>query len=137
VDRTDGKSIPTGCLHGDFHPGQVIVKGRRTWIVDFDRTASGDPLHDVAAFTSSLLIDECEGRLAGHHARRAAKAFLRGYVAAWPDAWDPGRYAWHLSAALLEATVAPLRQLLAGWPGLVEERLRLAETAVRDGVVTP
>jgi phosphotransferase family enzyme len=137
VGAVPSAAVPQGCLHGDFHPGQVIVKGRRSWIVDFDRTASGDPLHDVAAFTAGLLIDEREGRLASHHARRATKAFLHGYVAAWPEAWDPARYAWHVAATLLEASVAPLRQLQAGWPIKVDERLRLAETVVRDGVMLP
>jgi hypothetical protein len=130
ASQPNGKRIPSGCcLHGDFHPGQVLVRGRRTWIIDFDRTATGDPLHDVAAFTSALLMDANENRIAERTARRAAKIFLRSYIAAWPEVWDPLRYVWHVSAALLEATVAPLRQLQTDWAILVAERLRLAEAA--------
>jgi Phosphotransferase enzyme family len=137
ADQPSGNLIPSGCLHGDFHPGQVIVRAQRPWIIDFDRTAIGDPLHDLAAFTAALLIDVGEGRMAARPTRRAVRTFLRSYVAAWPEVWDSARYAWHVSAALLEATVAPLRQLQAGWPMLVSERLRLAESAVRKGLILP
>jgi aminoglycoside phosphotransferase (APT) family kinase protein len=126
-----------GCIHGDFHAGQVLVRGRRSWIVDFDRVAVGDPLIDPATLTAGLLLEVTEERLARPVARRAAKVFLRAYAEAWPAVSDPERLAWQVAATLHQSAVAPLRQLRTDWPALVSRRLDLAERIVTGGEVLP
>lgn len=127
----------TACLHGDFHAGQVLVRGRRSWIVDFDRAAAGDPLIDPATFVAGLRIEAEEGRLPRRTARRAAKVFLRAYSTAWPAAWDPARLQWQVAVALFEAAVAPLRQLRSGWIEQVARRLELAAAIAAGEEVAP
>jgi streptomycin 6-kinase len=126
-----------GCIHGDFHAGQVLVRGRRSWIVDFDRVAVGDPLIDPATLAAGLLLEVTEGRLARPAARRAAKVFLRAYAEAWPAASDPERLAWQVAVTIHQSAVAPLRQLRPGWPALVSRRLDLAERIATGGEVLP
>lgn len=127
----------TTLIHGDFHAGQVLVRGRRSWIVDFDRAALGDPLSDLGTFIAGLQVDVAEGRVARAPARRAAKAFLRGHAEAWPEIQDARRLAWHVAAALTEMAAAPLRQLRASWPELVRRRLDLAGNVLAGGEVLP
>ncbi len=136
ADRADPAPV-IGCVHGDFHPGQVLVRGRRTWIVDFDSAAVGDPLVDPATFLSGLWLEAGEGRITRESARRAAKIFVRAYAAGWPSAFDATRLRWHLACAFLEAAIAPLRQLQVGWPERVAYRLELAASMVRGAEILP
>jgi Ser/Thr protein kinase RdoA (MazF antagonist) len=39
-------------IHGDFHPGNVLVDGERLHIVDFDDTLMGPPMQDLWMFLS-------------------------------------------------------------------------------------
>ena len=140
VDVLGARAVPapaSALIHGDFHAGQVLVRGRRSWIVDFDRAAIGDPLADLGTFVAGLRVDAAEGRLAPATARRAAKVFLRGHADAWPEVQDAARLAWQVAAALTEMAGAPLRQLRARWPELVRGRLDLAANVLSSGEVLP
>lgn len=71
-------------IHRDFYPDQVLIDGERTWLLDLDLYASGDPAIDVANFLAHL--DEHGLR---HHGDADAlgtqgAAFIAGYNTVLP-----------------------------------------------------
>jgi aminoglycoside phosphotransferase (APT) family kinase protein len=46
--RLDRLPEGTALCHGDFHPGNLLVRGRRTVVLDWMTATRGDPLADVA-----------------------------------------------------------------------------------------
>jgi Ser/Thr protein kinase RdoA (MazF antagonist) len=73
----------TGFVHGDVHPGNVVLqaqrRGFRVVLLDWSRCRPGSPLEDVASWLQSLGCWEPE-------ARRRHDTLLRAYVArrGWP-----------------------------------------------------
>jgi aminoglycoside phosphotransferase (APT) family kinase protein len=66
----------TAVIHGDAHPGNVIVRGRdpiRITLIDWSRARVGSPLEDVASWLHSLGCWEPE-------ARRRHDSLLRAYL---------------------------------------------------------
>lgn len=51
-------SIPdsTGCVHGDFQPGNVILSGGRPYWIDLGRFAWGSPMFDVGHLYLSCVV---------------------------------------------------------------------------------
>ena len=49
IIRSFAESIPegTGCVHGDFQPGNIIRSGDCYYWIDLDRFAYGDPMFDI------------------------------------------------------------------------------------------
>ena len=41
-------------IHGDFHPGQVIVDGARLYLLDFDLYCEGNPALDIGKFLANI-----------------------------------------------------------------------------------
>ncbi|MET3794096.1 aminoglycoside phosphotransferase family protein [Aquamicrobium terrae] len=74
-------------IHRDFYPDQVIVAPDKTWLLDLDLFAIGDPAIDIANFIAHLrehaLRNGLEDKLRAHE-----DAFLAGYtrIAPLPDA---------------------------------------------------
>ena len=54
------ESLPEGdrLCHGDFHPGNVFVTGRRASVIDWTGAGRGDPLLDVARTKLLLTLGE-------------------------------------------------------------------------------
>jgi aminoglycoside phosphotransferase (APT) family kinase protein len=79
---------PVCGIHRDFYFDQIIVDGARTWIVDLDLYALGDPAIEIGNFLAHL--DELGLRRYEDPAAytRQAAAFLEGYAGAsdLPDA---------------------------------------------------
>ncbi|HYG69965.1 MAG TPA: phosphotransferase, partial [Anaeromyxobacteraceae bacterium] len=115
-------------LHGDLHPGNVVVHGRgRIVLLDWERTRIGSPLEDVASWLVSL----------GHHepeARRRHDTLLGVYLAArgLPARIGPEvrRAYWIASASNALAGALRYHLLRAGDPALAPaERAAGAGTA--------
>ena len=48
-------SNPDPCgIHRDFYPAQILVDGRRLWLLDFDLFCKGDPALDIGNFMGHL-----------------------------------------------------------------------------------
>lgn len=74
-------------IHRDFYPDQVIVAPDRTWLLDLDLFAIGDPAIDIANFIAHLREYALRGGLEEKF-RAQEDAFLTGYarIAPLPDA---------------------------------------------------
>jgi hypothetical protein len=92
-----GASVPRPqpCgIHRDFYPAQVILKGPRLWLIDFDLYCQGDPALDVGNFLGHVIeeglrstagatslrdraeaLEERFVELAGNHTRMAVRAY--------------------------------------------------------------
>lgn len=90
-------------LHGDLHPGQMVVEGSRLFVLDWDRAARGSAAEDLA----NLLVHlQAMSRSADCEATRALR---HGYeeVGVWPAEHE---FQWHLQAARLRLVDLGLRR---------------------------
>jgi len=75
----DAGPLPPGLIHGDLHPGNVLVRRRRgvdqPVLLDWGRARVGSPLEDVSSWLQSLGAWEPE-------ARRRHDTILAGYLSA-------------------------------------------------------
>jgi len=82
-DRSEWETFPTGRIHGDFIPGNMIVeRSGRMRIFDFGDTRDGFLIEDVARFCYSLR------EIAGCGWRRKVvfRAAAHGFLEAYADA---------------------------------------------------
>ncbi|MCA9737270.1 MAG: aminoglycoside phosphotransferase family protein [Gemmatimonadetes bacterium] len=114
---------PRVLLHGDLHPGQVLVEGPRLLFVDWDRSCAGDPEYDLGVLAAHLFHGY------GRRAERAFQAVTRGYRDGG-GLLDEPRLHWHQAHALLRLVDTPHRSVRPDWPERTEWILtRLEEVA--------
>jgi Uncharacterized protein conserved in bacteria (DUF2252) len=75
-------SMPMVHAHGDAHLEQYAVAAEGRGLADFDASAMGPPVIDLARFTTSIVLASHGDDSA---ARKAIDAFLRGYRRALED----------------------------------------------------
>lgn len=102
-------------VHGDFHPGQVLVDPAGIAILDLDEAALSDPVADIGSFAAQLERDVLLGRMTASHASSALETLQEGYasVARRPS---PEHLVLHAAAALLRLAPEPFRQREPDWP---------------------
>ena len=66
-------------IHRDFYADQVIVDGDRTWLVDLDLYAAGDPALDVGNFLAHIEERAVREPAAAPALHAAAAAFAARY----------------------------------------------------------
>jgi len=49
IEKSWGEDIFT-LVHGDFHPGHVLIDNGNVWLLDFDQLNFADPAYDLAEF---------------------------------------------------------------------------------------
>ena len=84
ADRAPGAADATGCLHGDAHPGNVLVDGERIGLVDLDLAARGPAAADPALMLAGLRQERLVGRIDARDERALAARLLTGYAAVRP-----------------------------------------------------
>jgi aminoglycoside phosphotransferase (APT) family kinase protein len=89
----------TVLLHGDCHPGNVLV-GDRVSLIDLDQAGLGHPAADVASLIARLEYGAAVGEQHGEVAGDLADAFLAGYAEIRPLP-SHADLRWHTAAALL------------------------------------
>jgi aminoglycoside phosphotransferase (APT) family kinase protein len=113
-------------VHGDLHPGQIIINDEQCGFVDFDRAHVGDPAMDLGMFIAQLEwnADSDErtsttrtvGQWLGEYRRASARRLVESHLDTW------------ISYALLQSALRPLGRFETGW------RARIRKTL--DGVLT-
>ena len=56
-------SLPTTLIHGDFTPANIIVAGRRTCPIDWERAAIGPPVLDLASIIAGLRPEQAQSMI--------------------------------------------------------------------------
>lgn len=105
-------------IHRDAHARQMLLDGRRLWLVDWDLAAMGDPALDVANFAVYLRTHLADGDAA---AERFVECYLRH---------DPSiarRLAVHEALTYLRLACKTWRLAPAGWRTRLGRHLAAAE----------
>lgn len=131
--RLIGGPALCGPRHGDFSPDQVVVGDRGVGIVDFDRSAIGDPIADLGQFVAALHVAELDGSLGRERCSSLTDELLAGYAAAGARC-DEDRRRDHTGAALVRLAVEPFRYRMASWPQRTEALLDRAMDLSGDAV---
>lgn len=118
----------TGPVHGDFHPANVLVHGRRVIVVDLDDLAYGDPLLDVGRFLASLRVSALRVSGGPSALDEAGEAFLAEYLSRAPG--DERRARLFEAVSLLMAAAAPFRLQRPGWREAAAMLLEEAESVL-------
>jgi 5-methylthioribose kinase len=68
------------CLvHGDFSPKNVLVGGRRLWVLDWEVAHVGNPVFDLAYLLCHLILKIVHRPGHAHSYRETARRFLAAY----------------------------------------------------------
>lgn len=108
--------------HGDFKPDQVLFKGDRLTLLDFDRAAQGHPARDLGSFLAQLDYQHLRGSLDDHRRHAAATGFLEGYVA-HGEVVDPKALRVYRALSLFKLLPEPFRHRAPDWPKKMQKLL--------------
>jgi aminoglycoside phosphotransferase (APT) family kinase protein len=107
-------------LHGDLHPGNVLLDGRRTTLIDFDAAVGGRRTADLGSFIAALRVQALHAGIEANDARaRPTRDAVGRFVAAYERAAGAT-----IDRALLDAATAH---------ALVTERAYRAVTRMKPG----
>jgi aminoglycoside phosphotransferase (APT) family kinase protein len=118
-------------IHGDFHPGQVLVTGNGVALLDFDTAARGDPALDLGTFFAYLEHKALRGKISLARVDGLKTQLLHGYG----TSAHPLRAAWidlYTAANLLRRAPKPFRYRKPHWPEQIEALLARAEQLLRN-----
>ena len=117
------RTLPDGAalLHGDMHPGNVIMSDAGPKVIDWMTVSRGDPAADVARSMFLLLESDIPGASGPHRAAMSVirRWFARGYLAEYVRCSDVDRgriQAWRpviLAARLAEGIEQERAAILA------------------------
>lgn len=135
-----------GLVHGDLHSRQIILKGSRTCVVDWERAGIGDPTQDIANLAAEFdaaahlaTASLQRGCAAAHSASlppyheaesTSLEDWARICVQSWRSAgglFDADTVRWWAVRAYVLRAWGLLRHLRCGWP---QEAVALLERAV-------
>jgi len=113
-------------VHGDLHPGQILLGPQRCGFVDFDRAHLGDPTLDLAMFLAQLVQ---ASRLRHASAMtEVADRWLEEYRSASSRSVPDSNLETWKAYSLLQSSLRPLGRFEPGW----RARIRRALDGVLD-----
>jgi hypothetical protein len=98
---------PERLVHRDFYPDQVLAAADRTYLLDLDLCALGDPAVDVGNFAAHLL----EHALRTDHEPERAERLVGAFVDRYLELAGPG----HRTAIDVYTTLALMRLVQIAW----------------------
>jgi len=115
---------PRVLVHGDFHPGQVLLGKDGPVLVDLDGAGSGAGAADLGSFLA---------RLHESGAPQAAReAFVEGYAERSGRTPERSLLQVATAAALFRRSLFPFRELAPDWPEAIRRRLSQVERLCRE-----
>ncbi|HBO38035.1 MAG TPA: phosphotransferase [Pasteurellaceae bacterium] len=118
-------------IHGDFSLDQVIKNERNELhILDWDRSASGHPLMDLASLQARLELQVIEGVLPRWLADNLIASFLHSYQE--NTALDLGGLDYFVASAVLRLAIEPFRKRVSHWPQYTLQLLQRVEVILAN-----
>jgi aminoglycoside phosphotransferase (APT) family kinase protein len=119
-----------GCVHGDFHQGQVLLRCGSVCFLDFDGVADGEIEQDLGNFKSQLIWLGMRGRVTAPDT--IIRSLFEGYREASRLFPDERRVRHWCAAGLVDLAAKQYRRLRADWPYTVPKLLATAENELLD-----
>jgi Ser/Thr protein kinase RdoA (MazF antagonist) len=120
-------------LHGDCHPGNVLVTSDAVSLVDLDQSALGAPAADLGSLLARLRYGALVGEPHADLAETLTAAFLDGYAAERPLP-DDSDLRWSTAAALLaERALRTVNRVRPSGLEVLEDVLHAAHSILDAG----
>ncbi|GEM_PF-1834044 len=103
----------SGFVHGDFHPGQVIMQGGSAGIIDFDRSHCGDVIADIGNFLAHLKLFRSDRTFSGRS--DIELDFLKAYEKKSGKRVESKLLTFWTAFGLFQLAVGPFRRLESDW----------------------
>src|SRR4029079_11290401 len=123
-------------LHGDCHPGNVLVREDAVSLLDLDQSGLGTPAADLGSLLARLRYGALVGEPHADLAETLAAGFLDGYAAVrfLPDDAD---LRWHTAAALLaERALRAVNRVRPSGLNALDDVLRAGHSLLDGGSLT-
>jgi aminoglycoside phosphotransferase (APT) family kinase protein len=128
VDEIQRMPRHTTAVHGDFHPGQVLLQDESVALVDLDAASRGDPAADLGNFLAHLNRAVFPGVPPSQRAGDLGEALLRGY----PDPSVHDRLDVWTAAGLMRLAPHAFRSRAADWKNQTTQILDQVEEVLTD-----
>jgi len=109
----DAEATPL-LVHGDYHPGQLLLRDEYAVLLDFDRSHLGDPAADLGNYAAHVIYRSVTGD-AGDP-QPLVDAVQEAYAVVFGEAVHPRRMAFWTAVGLMQLAPAPFRILAPLWP---------------------
>ncbi|MEW5794829.1 MAG: aminoglycoside phosphotransferase family protein [Candidatus Zixiibacteriota bacterium] len=111
----DLPAAPQGLVHGDLHPGQILLgePSEPVTLLDFDRTCRGDSVFDIGNFIAHLHLASLQEKKID--VQTTAAKFQAAYESASGRTIDPRLRQFWVATALLQLAISPFRVLRPNW----------------------
>jgi hypothetical protein len=121
-----------GSVHGDLHPGQLVVDtgGRLAGVLDVDGSGTGDVLDDVGRMIAHVVVAAALGRADVSRRWR----FAAELVDVGCSRTDDEQLSHRMAASVLAHASGPWRAQSDAWPTDIERLVALAEQVLDVGV---
>lgn len=124
----NGQTSQAGFVHGDLHPGQIIIDGDKAGIIDFDRSYLGDSTADIGNFIANLRL---RGLPDNKNTEKMESEFISAYEKfAGAAAGKEGLSFW-IAFSLFQLAVSPFRSLEPNWRDKISQILTVCHTHLK------
>ncbi len=123
-----GKSEQRSIVHGDLHPGQLIVDGARVGIIDFDRARCGNPLEDLGNLRAQLWLGPPGKR--EYDPDAVFDRFLTAYTSSCTVDPNPRNLDEWVAFSLFRSAAVPLGRFEPNWRERARNILRESERLI-------
>jgi aminoglycoside phosphotransferase len=122
-------------LHGDCHPGNLLVGEHGVSLIDLDQSGLGPAAADLGSLLARLQHGMLAGERTADVTRKLGEAFVAGYAEVRPLP-SPTTLAWYIAAALLgEQAVRSVNRVRRPALARLDVLLGVAETIRTQGVL--
>ena len=111
--ETLSKSEHRSIVHGDLHPGQLIIDGAQVGIIDFDRARCGNPMEDLGNLRAQLWLGPPGER--GYESDVVFDRFLAAYTHARAIDTPPGALEEWTAFSVFRSAAVPLGRFEPNW----------------------
>ena len=120
AERVADLGLPTTVVHGDFHPGNVMLVGDRAVIIDWSDAAIGNPAIDLVTWLSWSKDEPDQQRIA---------------TDAWIDAWAEAADAAAVRAALDDILLVGAAYQVISYDGIIAALEPATRYTLADGAL--